>query len=76
MGFDKFETGRIFYGSEIGRILAGAHSYTLWLFPKKMGAVRSAYFWNDIEICVLIPFSQNKHFSHLSDLLNYLSEFT
>ena len=76
MGFGYFEAGRIFYGSEIGRILAGTHSYTLWLFPNKMAANRSAYFWNGIEICVLTPFSQNMHFLHLSDLLNYLSEFT
>ena len=74
VGFDNFETGRIFYGSDIGRILAGTHSYTSWLFPNKMGVNRSAYFSNGIEICVLTSFSQNRHFLHLSDLLNYLSE--
>ena len=46
------------------------------LFPNKMAVIRSAYFWNGIEICVLTSFSQNMHILHLSDLLNYLSEFT
>ena len=70
VGFGHFRSGRIFYGSEIGQILAGTCLSNSCLFPKKMPTIRSGYFRNAIRICTLVPISQNGHITHLSKLLN------